>query len=287
MGAKTRPSDACIILKNVLLLNHESTGRQGREDAPERNSTMTQPVANPTIASLLGPTSLAAAPPAGSAALDWSDDSAVLDYSRLAYRAELDSARETIVDIMQNGDDARARLAAAKEVNDQAGLPRKSADLADSTMQLPVAVLAGAFALLRGMVQNSQVGNELRSVAPDRASGAAFPGSPSGASPALSHPTALTSFPSGASPSRESFSGSPGVPPSPETISISSSGSSPTPAKRTRSPHAQAKKPPAAPGPKSAAARKAIAGHLLPLVDLPHEPPQFTSRGESPKKPKK
>jgi hypothetical protein len=177
---------------------------------------MNQPVANPTIAALLGPTSLAAAPPAGSAPLDWSDDSAVLDYSRLAYRAELDSARETIVDIMQNGDDARARLAAAKEVNDQAGLPRKSADLTDSTMQLPAAVLAGAFALLRGMVQNSQVGNELRSVTPDRASGAAFPGSPSGASP------------------------------SPETISISSSGSSPTPAKRTRSPHnetVQAKAP--------------------------------------------
>jgi hypothetical protein len=45
-------------------------------------------------------------------------------------------------------------------------------------------------------------------------------------------------------------------------------------------------KPPARPAP-SAVSRKAIAGHLLPLVDLPHEPPQFTSRGDSPKKPKK
>jgi hypothetical protein len=117
-----------------------------------------QPQANPVVVAMLNPSGSTPelAPSQIPSDLDLADDQAIQNFARVEYRKLIPEAKDTVASILR-GTDPKTALAAAREINDQAGLTRK-VDASDGNLsRVSALVLADAMLRLKQVMSNASV----------------------------------------------------------------------------------------------------------------------------------
>jgi hypothetical protein len=117
-----------------------------------------QPHANPVVSAMLNPSGSTPelAPSQIPSDLDLADDQAIQNFARVEYRKLIPEAKDTVASILR-GTDPKTALAAAREINDQAGLTRKVDSSDGNLSRVSALVLADAMLRLKQVMSNASL----------------------------------------------------------------------------------------------------------------------------------